>query len=321
LVRLNRFSDALAEFQAAQARQIRSPRLHWGAGLAYLGKGDPQGARQEFELLRKEGDPYEQSLSALYTAKVLMYEGRLREAGEALRPGLVLGEKLHSETWIPGQRYLLGQVLWTRGRLPDARVEMHRVATEASAQLQEQELRRGGLMAVQMGDLHTARKLLTRLSELAAERDSGYTRSCYHNLKGAVDLSSGDAMSAIEQQRSAALFFPSYQAQSGLGSAYAAINEWRDAVESYQRYLGFKGEIFDDDSPANWVLAHLLLARSLVKVGEIKQALESYDEFLKLWAAADPDLQVVHEARTERDHVAATLTSPGGGNNSVSPGT
>jgi eukaryotic-like serine/threonine-protein kinase len=318
LVRLNRFSDALAQFQAAQARQIRSPRLHWGAGLAYLGKGDTQAARQEFELLRKEGDPYEQSLSALYTAKVLMYEGRLREAEDALRPGLVLGEKLHSEMWLPGQRYLLGQVLWTRRRMPEARAEMRRVAAEASAQLQEQELRRGGLMAVQMGDLYTARKLLTRLSELAARRDSGYTRSCYHNLKGAVDLASGDAMSAIENQRRAALFYPSYQAHWGLGSGYATNNEWRDAFESYQRYLGFKGEIFDDDSPSSWVLAHLALARSLAKAGETKQALESYDEFLKLWADADSDLQVMQEARTERDHLAATLSAPAGRNNAAS---
>jgi serine/threonine protein kinase/Flp pilus assembly protein TadD len=318
LVRLNRFSDALAEFQAAQASQIRSPRLHWGSGLAYLGKGDTQAARREFELLRKEGDAYDQSLSALYTAKVLMYEGRLREAAEALRPGLVLGEKLHSETWIPGQRYLLVQVLWTRRRLPEARAEMRRVAAEASAQLQEQELRRGGLMAVQMGDLYTARKLLTRLSELAARRDSGYARSCYYNLRGAVDLASGDATSAIENQRRAILFFPSYQAQSGLGSAYTTNNEWQNAVESYQRYLGFKGEIFDDDSPSSWVLAHLALARSLAKAGETKQALESYDEFLKLWADADPDLQVVQEARAERDHLAAMLTAPAGRNNTVS---
>lgn len=319
LVRLNRFSDALAEFQAAQARQIRSPRLHWGAGLAYLGQGDTQAARQEFELLRKEGDPYEQSLSALYAAKVLMYEGRLREASEALRPGLVLGEKLHSEMWIPGQRYLLGQLLWTRGRIPEARGAMHRVAAEASAQLQEQELRRGGLLAVQIGDLDTARNLLVRLSELAAKRDSGYTRSCYHNLKGAVELASGNVTAAIENQRRAALFFPSYQAHLNLGSGYAAINEWRNAVESYQRYLGFKGEIFDDDAPSSWVLGHLALARSLAKAGETKQALQSYDEFLQLWSHADFDLQVVQEARIERDHLAATLNPLAVGNDTKSP--
>jgi hypothetical protein len=83
--------------------------------------------------------------------------------------------------------------------------------------------------------------------------------------------------------------------------------------------LGFKGEIFDDDSPSSWVLAHLALARSLAKARETKQALESYDEFLKLWADADPDLKVVQEARTERDYLAATLAAPAGANNTLSP--
>ncbi len=307
LDRSNRFSEALADFRATQARQIRSPRLHWGAGLAHLGQGDTQAARQEFELLRKEGDPNENNLAHLCLARVLIYEGRLRDATESLRAGLVLSEKLHSETWIPVQRYLLAQVLLARGKVAAARAELRQLTAASTDPIQEQELRRSGLMAVQLGDFNIARQRLKRLDELSAHRDSGYTRSCYYNLKGAVDLAAGNVASSIESQQRAAGFFPSYEIPFALGNAFAAGKEWHSAAEAYQRYLEFKGEIFDDDSPSAWVLAHLTLARVLAKAGERNTALHFYDEFLRLWALADPDLRDLQEARLERDQLVAMI--------------
>jgi len=317
LDRSNRFSEALSDYQATLAKQIKSPRLHWGAGLAYLGQGHAQAARQEFELLRKEGGPYENSLAELYLARVLIYEGRMREATETLRAGLVLGEKLHSDTWIPVQRYLLAQALLARGKAAEAREEVQRLALAAAAPVQEQELRRGGLMALRLGDVQSARRLLQRLAELSAQRDSGYTKSCFYNLKGADDLASGAVASAIDNQKRAALYFPSYQAQAELGSAYSAQQDWPGAAEAYQRYLEFKGEIFSEDSPSEWILAHLALARALAKVGEANRALHYYDEFLRLWAHADSDLRAVQEARAEREGLTAKIGAGKGQEKSV----
>ncbi len=162
-------------------------------------------------------------------------------------------------------------------------------------------------MAVQLGNLNTARQRLKRLAELSAQRDSGYTRSCYYNLKGAVDLAAGDVESSIESQQRAAVFFPSYEIPFALGNAFAVGKDWNRAAESYQRYLEFKGEIFDDDSPGSWVSAHLTLARVLAKAGERNTALHFYEEFLRLWALADPDLRDLQEARVERDQLVAMI--------------
>ena len=300
LTRLNRFSEALASYQEARGQGSRRPMLHWGAGLAYLGQGDSQSARREFELLGKEGGPYEAGLSSLYLSRVLIYEGRLREATDALTAGLILGEKLHNESWIPVQRYLLANVLRTGGRISQARAELRGLALTAILPSLEQELRRTGLLAAHLGDMATARRLLGQLAALAAKRDSGFTKSCYYNLKGAVELASGNAESAVESQRRAAVFYPSYQAHAGLAEAYAARHEWLSAAAASRRYLDFKGEIFDDDSPGDWVLMHLALARALAKGGDTKHALESYQEFLQLWAHADSDLPVMQEARAEQ---------------------
>ena len=107
LNRLNRFQEALSDYESAKSRNVKHPRIHWVAGMAYLGKGDTMSAKSEFQLLSEEGGPYDESLAALCQARVLMYEGHLRDAEEVLRAGLVLDEKLHSDTWIPVRRYLL----------------------------------------------------------------------------------------------------------------------------------------------------------------------------------------------------------------------
>jgi len=183
----------------------------------------------------------------------------------------------------------------------------------------EQELRRGGLLAVQLGDLQTAQRLLAQLNVLANQRDSGYTKSCYYNLRGALELASGSAESAIESQHRATLFFPSYQAQAGLANAYAARKEWLSAAAAGRRYLEFKGQIFNEDSPEDWVLAHLALARALAKVGETKQALEFYDEFLRLWVHADPDLPILRDARLERDRLRKRIPPDTAATQSIPP--
>jgi hypothetical protein len=47
------------------------------------------------------------------------------------------------------------------------------------------------------------------------------------------------------------------------------------------------------------VLAHLGLARGYALSGDAGNARNQYREFLALWKDADPDLPVLHEARTE----------------------
>ena len=48
-------------------------------------------AREEFELLRGAGGTYPDNLAQLYLARLMTYQGRMREAREALRGGLNSG--------------------------------------------------------------------------------------------------------------------------------------------------------------------------------------------------------------------------------------
>jgi eukaryotic-like serine/threonine-protein kinase len=301
--RLNRFDEALATDAKARASGAGSALLYWGTGLAYLGKGDTKQARSAFQALGKEGGTYGQDLASLYLARVLMYEGRLRAAAAELQNGLLLDQKMGSETFIPVRRYLLAEISIARGQTAEARTIERQMEQDALANPESQELRRAGLIAIGLKDAPTARKLLTGLADMRKEHESGFIESCYFNLDGAIDQEEGHADTAADSQRRAAVFFPLYAAYSGLGDAVIARKDWNSAAQAYKQYLNFQGEIFHDDSPSDWVLAHLAVARALARGGKKEEALKYYTEFLRLWANADTDLPPLPEARTERQQL------------------
>jgi tetratricopeptide (TPR) repeat protein/tRNA A-37 threonylcarbamoyl transferase component Bud32 len=305
---VSNFNEALTAYSSARSQGVTAPVLHWGAGLAHLGLDDLEGARREFALLAQEGGDYEKGLTSLYSARVLMYEGHLREATEALRQSLLLDEKLHSATWTPVKHYLLGEVLQARGKTAEARREVRELGA-AVAHGDAEDLRRTGIQAVAQGELGPARQLLNQLGRLNDSQDTGYTHSCYYNLKGALELADGKTEAAEESQHRAVVFYPSFNAHYAAGEVYAAKHEWANAGRALQRYLDFKGEIIGEDSPLHWVVGNLRLARILAQSGDVKQSLQYYDRFLRLWANADADLSMLREARAERARLAQTISS------------
>ncbi len=307
LVRVNKFSEALAAYESAQKQGVKSPLLHWGTGLAYLGEDNAGLARREFEKLRQDGGEYEANLASLYLARVLIYEGHLREAVDALRTGLVLDERFHSEDWIPVRRYLLAKTLWARGDKASAVKEARLLESSALKETHPQEMRRAGALAIELGDISAGRKILAQMERLPLLQESHFTQSCYYNLKGVIEGAARQTDSAIESQRRAALFFPTYEPYRALGDEYASRRDWQNAAQAYQRFLGFRGEMLRDDSPSDWVLAHLSLARSFAQAGDSAHSLAQYDEFLRLWGNADPDVQSLREARSEREQLNATV--------------
>jgi len=306
----NQFGAAIETYSSAQANGVKAAELHWGAGLAYLGEEKPEQAREQFELLAREGGEYENGLAAISSARVLIYQGRLRETTEGLGTGIVLAEKQHSDTWIPVYRYLLASVLTLRGRTTEARAESQRLsAATPTRETEVEELRRAGLVALDLGDVAGAQSEFGTLAKLNETEDSAYTHSCYYNLKGAIELAKHQSEDAEESQRRAAVYLPFFSAYEGLAGALEAQRKWREAAQAYARFLEFKGEVISDDSPAYWVVANLRLARVLAEGGEQKAALKYYDEFLRLWANADADLPVLQKARDERARTVQAISA------------
>jgi serine/threonine protein kinase/tetratricopeptide (TPR) repeat protein len=311
LVRAGRFRETLAVYREAGAHKVENPQLHWSTGLAHWGLDNLGAARGEFELLRRAGGTYEENLAQLYLPRLKTYEGRMREAGEGLRAGLVLDQKQHSETWAPVRHYLLARVALSRGNLAEARLESRQLGAAARqlgagarAGAAPENLQRAGWLALELHDLGSAQRFLELLDKQRSPQGKTYTECLYFNLKGDLELATGNTSAAIESQRRALLLLSLPEIYASLGQAYAAQEDWRGAIQAYEQYLKCKGMLLRDDFAGAWVLAHLWLARAHARAGETPQALHYYDEFLRLWAGADADLPSLRQARAERQELA-----------------
>jgi tetratricopeptide (TPR) repeat protein len=127
-------------------------------------------------------------------------------------------------------------------------------------------------------------------------------------LRAQIALNQGDASRAIERLEVAVPYElgPSLALYGGLypiyvrGEAHLAARQGAEAVMEFQKILDHRGIVNSDPIAA---LAHLQLGRALVVLGDKAKARIAYQDFLKLWKDADPDIPVLKQARTEYAHL------------------
>jgi hypothetical protein len=88
------------------------------------------------------------------------------------------------------------------------------------------------------------------------------------------------------------MFYPVYFR----GEAYLATHQGAEAANQFQTILDHRGLAFNDPIGA---LAHLQLGRAIALSGDKAKAKTAYEDFLKLWKEADPEIPILKRARTE----------------------
>jgi tetratricopeptide (TPR) repeat protein len=87
-------------------------------------------------------------------------------------------------------------------------------------------------------------------------------------------------------------FYPVYLR----GLAYLQQGQGEQAAAEFRKMLNHRGVVLNLPTAA---LAHLQLARAEAMSGNRAAAQKSYDDFLALWKAADPDLPLLKQAQSE----------------------
>jgi len=80
------------------------------------------------------------------------------------------------------------------------------------------------------------------------------------------------------------------------GEALAAERRYGEAAAEFQKILDHRGLVGLDPIGA---LAHLQLGRNLALSGEKTKAKAAYQDFLRLWKDADPDIPILTQAKAE----------------------
>jgi tetratricopeptide (TPR) repeat protein/tRNA A-37 threonylcarbamoyl transferase component Bud32 len=309
LARNNADAEAIEVHRQAAQRGVESPYLHWGLGLALLGEEKVAEAREEFHRLESGGGTYYRALGQLCLASTTAYEGKLSAAAEQLNAGIFATQEVADKDAELVRRYLLGRTFLILGKGELARRQAQLILTVGGKALQPENLRRAGVLSARTGDLSGARQVLRRLEALSGSGRTSFSKSCYHNLAGEIALAEGKAPQAVESFLAAAAEYPRYVPHEGLARAYQAQQEWNRAAAEWQQVLHSRGEILQDDMPADWVFAHLELARVYRRLNEPALARTYYESFLRIWRQAD-QLPAYRQALRESRELMGEITEP-----------
>lgn len=304
LARNNAPEEAMQVYREATARGLDSPAARWGMGMAFWNQGKLSEAQAEFRHLQAAGPPYE-TIGRIYYARTLIYQGRFPEADEQLAAGIWKDQAANNKSPELLQRYLLAR---SAVQLGDRTLALRQLALivhsgEPEA-FQATDLERAGALYAQMGEVALARRVLMTLEELQSKNANPFNKASLHLLAGEIALSEGNYVPAVEHFSASEAEYPFALTHGGLARAYEKRREWQRAAAEWQEQLKARGEIFQDEDPTEWVLAHLALARVYTHLGQAAAARAEYDTFLKIWDHGE-NLPEIRDARREMQELGA----------------
>jgi len=121
-------------------------------------------------------------------------------------------------------------------------------------------------------------------------------------IRAQISLNRGKVANAIQELKDAASC--ELGAEGGIalypiyirGKAYLAAQRGVEAAAEFQKILDHRGVVLMGPIGA---LAHLQIGRAYAMQGEIGKARAAYEDFLKLWKDADPDIPILKQAKAE----------------------
>jgi len=300
LARNNAPEEALKMYLEAQGRGLASPAAEWGSGMALWNQGRVAEAQAHFQNLHAFGPPYA-SIGRIYFARTLIYQGKLAAANEQFEAGILEDQEAKNTAPELLERYLLAAVALTQGNPAKARRQLQLILAESnSSALEAVDLERVGALYVQIGDLPSARRVLRNLEDLLTNVPSRFNSALRDYLAGEIALKQARSTEAAQLFSASLAAYPLALSHQGLARAYEAEQDWPMAAKEWEKFLNSRGEVFQDNCPVDWVLAHFFLARADGQLNDIDGSKAEYRKFLKIWGESDKSgviPQVVSEAQ------------------------
>ena len=300
-IALHRLDDANATYGQALQRKLDSPFFNLALyELAFLQNDAPGMAKQVAWSVGKPG--LEDELLGL-EADTAAYFGRLRDARDFSRRAMDsaerTGEKEGPATYVAMSS--LVEALFGNGE------EARRRAVFAMARTGNRDAQYLATLALAFAGKGERAQVLTGDLEKRFPEDTIVRFNYLPTLRAKLAVSRGKASEAIEILRTATPYelgqstanaynwtalYPAFVR----GEAYVASHQGHEAAAEFQKILGHSGIVLNSPIGA---LAHLGLARAYVLSGDIPKARAAYEDFLRLWKEADPDVPILIVAKSE----------------------
>jgi tetratricopeptide (TPR) repeat protein len=307
LVSANFYLDRFAESEKVAVQMVDERRLAWPQIAVFryylaLLNGDAAGMDRVAAHTREKPDDEDWMLHA--QALVLARSGQLLQASatshRAVEIALRGGQKEKAAT------YKTGEAIWQAwfGDAPAAR----RIATEAFELSHGRDVEYAAALALILaGDVTRSRELAADLDKRFPE-DTSVQTNYLPVLRALFALNRRENQKAIEALQASIpyelavpqidfnAFFGSLYPVYVRGEAYLTLGQGDAAAREFQKLLDHRGLVAGDPIGA---LARLQLGRARTLAGDKSKARSVYDDLLALWKDADPDIQIVKQARAE----------------------
>jgi tetratricopeptide (TPR) repeat protein len=281
---LGRHAEALATHQRYAQLAPDEPFVYDRLGLTYQWAGRYEEALASYQ----QGlslDPEFEILIA-HLGNLHFWQGRHREALAQYRRYIKVAPSNNERSL--GYGYLA----W----LHRGRGEMDQAAAAAvmETSLQATSVGSAFLIALDRGDLQGAK----RLQEQLLVKDPYHSRGASLNkrflfyFRGYLALKSGRGAEAIEHFKGALRQEPVHwfidPLEDCLANAYLELGQPDEAIAEYERILRLN---------PNYPLAHYRLGQAYERKGEREKARFHYEQFIRIWNMADPDIPEVIAAK------------------------
>jgi len=301
-VYLDRLEEAENTLQGASERKLEMPDYYvLRYDIAFLRDDKAEMARQVSLAQRKSGA---EDWIANHQAFVYAYFGQLQEATRMSRQATALA--LQAAQRERAGLYEAGTAVREAlfGNLAAARQS----AIAALELSKGRDVEYGAAIALALSrDQSRAEALMNDLKKRFPE-GTNVQFSYLPTLRAVVDLEQGKPSSAIEALQTAIPgelgapgssyfgFFGALYPVFFQGEAYLAAHKGAEAAAEFQKILDHRGIVVSDPIGA---LAHLQLGRAYALSGDKTKARSSYEDSLKLWKDADPDIPILKQAKSE----------------------
>jgi eukaryotic-like serine/threonine-protein kinase len=301
-VALERMDDAENAIAMGTARKLDSPQFTaLRYDLAFL-KGDAAGMEREVSVAKS--GPGGEARIANHEAFALAYAGHLQQARQMSRTAAEVAEQAaHREraaSFEAGaalREAFFGNAAAARERAKAALLLSNDREVEYGA----------GLALAISGDTSQPSTLAADLEKRFPE-DTSVRFSYLPSLQAMIVLNQGQPSKALELLQPATPYelgshrssfsglfgnlYPSYVR----GEAYLAAHRGVEAVAEFRKILEHRGIVVSDPIGA---LASVELARAYLMTGDRTHAKFAYDDFLKLWKDADPEIPLLKQVKYE----------------------
>ena len=301
-VYLDRIEDAQAVLRRARERKIEAGELLiLRYSIAFL-KGDRAG--MDREIAAANGQSGIEDWVTETEALVLARAGRLRKAEALLTTAVGLAQEENQS-----ERAALFQSAAAVWEASAGNTAQAKSIAEAALHLsfgRAVDYAAGAALAL-AGERTRPQEIADRL-EKQFPRDTNIRFTYVPALRALAALNRGEAANAIEllkvnQPYELAMPTTAYDGGFGAlfpvyvrGESYLRLGQGAEAALEFQKILAHRGLVMADPADA---FARLQLARAYAVAHDITRAQAAYEDFLHLWAQADPDIPVLRQAKAE----------------------